>query len=301
MKDISKAAIASILGAVIGYGVGTTFLQGWGQLIAVLTGGVVGWISFAPISLIKTGWSVVMTLSCKIRAIVRFFRDQKNRRGIISLLRKAIQTLSITQIIGTTISYFAIILTIVDNAYDGRKLMYGVSYLTLLLYIVSILCGLLASSFGFILNLIVWHKEFNKTYFNSFIERETISVTGLGIKKELLYFNPITAPFLMLYVLYKALTMLYMYTPKIVASVPRFFHFTFLVLIEICRRANSNGRMASFFGGASGTLIGLAFQDLVLGAVTGGVVALMAILIGSQFPEKYMKALWERYRHTYSS
>ena len=300
MKDSTKAMIASMFGAVMGYGVGTTFFYFWLRLIAVFIGGIIGWISFAPISLLKTSWSVIMTLSSKIRAIVGFFRDPKNRVGIVSLLRPATNMLSVAQIAGTTITSIFFISTIVDNVHGGGKLMDNISNLHWF-YVVSILFGLLGSFFSFTLNLILWHKDFNTARFDMFVDIKGASFTGLSITKELLYFNPITAPFVILYALYKALIMLYMFTLKIVASIPRFLHFLFLVVLETCRKANNNGRMASLFGGAIGTLIGLAFQDPVLGTVIGGVVALTAILIGSLFPDRYMKALWERYRHTYSS
>lgn len=289
----TKAVLASMFGAIVGYGIGSTFLQGWWQLIAVMIGGIIGWVSFAPISLIKTGWDVTVSLSTYIRTIIKFFKAKENDKCIKHFLKRSVVLFSSVQLFGTSLFYFIVVIDYEKIGFNLDQIEHWIA-----IYLLILIAGLLYSICAFIINTTLWHDKFDELECSRYLGNSDIGVSSLKTSDELLYFNPITFPFTVIYGWYRIIKYI---IPYLVNNTPRFFHFIFLVILETFRKANSSGRMTSLFGGATGTLVGLAFKNPILGMAIGGSIALLAILIGSQISEKGMKTFWKRYERIYSS
>jgi hypothetical protein len=282
-----KIALASVCGAVIGYGLGTTVLSGAWLILAGLLGGVCGWIAFDFRALVNAFSQALQNTVREGRLELKTWWAVPWREILPQAVSASIEPFFVFQAIGSAIAFFpALLVTILPNSAGPYSFWTVYTWC----YGFFIVLGLLISMLAFILEI------------------DTDNVTGLQIpnrkkvfvpREEMVFgfkffalTNPIVMPFTMAWILIKEL---YPYARKAIVwmfrRIPLVPRLCWLVTARTFGFAHNNGRLASFVGASVGSIIGVIAGHPLVAMAIGATIGMLAHYVGAFFSKSYIDIL----------
>ena len=277
MNSSKKAALAGCCGAVFGFATATQFLHGFWTLFGVIAGGIVGWLCY------DLKGFITIFRHCLATGVNEAFDFMKvEYESLLTEPWKRIFKLAR----GRCFDFFV----------HFQSLGAAVCTIALCHYVVT------AQSFSVIFGLVIYGLTwvvgciFVLHFLGTLALRENRDLLLVSKPyilcenpwKRLLWCNPVTLPFTVLFAIARVVRWLIANIPMIVTV---FCRLVWYVLVNSCILAHSDGRLASACGGALGALVGLATHQLIIAVIAGAVIGWVASYVGGFFSKAYVRLL----------